>query len=175
MARAYHMSWDGPRGRWVKMYKGQRFTVACSVLGVPATKEGSYQAANAWWAKKKAEIDAARQPVPRPPLPMEELLRAWLPQDIYDDYQKARDYAGYLSPEQERQAVEEIANRHRAMGIKVEVRPHTERGESEEEKQQVLAEAHERAASNTCSEISHSRRDSPRSSRPASCLGSRRR
>src|SRR5262249_17280901 len=43
MPRVYEMSWDAPRGRWVKMYRGERYTVACSVLGAPATKEGSYQ------------------------------------------------------------------------------------------------------------------------------------
>lgn len=39
--------------------------MACSVLGAPATKEGSYQAANDWWRKKRAEIngqEAARHP-----------------------------------------------------------------------------------------------------------------
>jgi len=51
------MSWDGKRGRWAKMFRGQRFTVACSVLGVPATKEASYQAANEWWRKKRAQIE----------------------------------------------------------------------------------------------------------------------
>jgi integrase len=71
------MSWDDKQSRWVKMYKGQRYTVACSVLGVPATKEQSYQAANRWWEAKRAEVDAANRPAPRPPLPLEDLTEAW--------------------------------------------------------------------------------------------------
>src|SRR5262249_51180759 len=139
MARAYHMSWDGPRGRWVKMYKGQRYTVACSVLGVPAAKDASYQAANRWWEAKKAEIDAAARPVPRPTLPMEPVLRASLPEDFYDDYRKARAYVGYPTREQ----LEEIADLHRRAGIPCEVRPPAEGEPSEEERRRVLAEANE--------------------------------
>jgi integrase len=44
------------------MYRGQRYTVACSVLGTPPTKDASYQAANDWWRKKRAEIDGAPLP-----------------------------------------------------------------------------------------------------------------
>lgn len=46
MPRKYEMSWDKKQLRWVKMHKGQRYSVACRVLGVPATVEQSYQAAN---------------------------------------------------------------------------------------------------------------------------------
>jgi integrase len=145
------MSWDGKNRRWLKEYTPpggprKKYAVSCRQLGVPESKDASYQAANRWWEAKKAEVDATYRPVPRPPLPMEDVLRAWLPEDFYDDYQKARAYADYLTPQQERQALEELANRHRALGIKVEVRPPAEGGPSEEEKQQVLAEAHERAA-----------------------------
>jgi integrase len=76
MPRAYEMSWDDKQKRWVKMYKGQRYTVACSVLGAPDTKDGSRVAANNWWKAKRAEIDAKN--VPRPPLPLEDLYRAWV-------------------------------------------------------------------------------------------------
>jgi integrase len=124
------------------MYKGQRYTVACSVLGVPAAKDASYQAANRWWEAKKSEIDAAARPVPRPPLPMEELLRAWVPQNIYADHREARTYAGYPTREQ----LEEIADLHRRAGVPCEVRPPTEGEPSEEEKRRVLAEANELAA-----------------------------
>lgn len=72
MPRKYEMSWDGKQGRWVKMYKGQRYSVACSVLGAPASKERSYQFANLWWDAKKKEIDAAIQAAPRALLPMED-------------------------------------------------------------------------------------------------------
>jgi integrase len=70
------------------MYKGQRFTVACSVLGVPPTKEQSYQAANQWWDAKKAEIDSANRPAQRPRLPLEDIVGAWLghpPDDVTND------------------------------------------------------------------------------------------
>jgi integrase len=145
------MSWDGKNRRWLKEYtppSGQRkkYAVSCRQLGVPESKDASYQAANRWWEAKKAELDAAHRPVPRPPLPMEDVLRAWVPDDFYDDHQKARAYAGYLTPQQERQAVEEVANSFRALGCKVEVRPHPEGEPSEEEKERVRMEAHERAA-----------------------------
>ena len=57
MPRAFEMSWDSAQSRWSNPYRGQRYTVACSILGMPATKEGSYQAANDWWRRKRAEID----------------------------------------------------------------------------------------------------------------------
>jgi integrase len=86
MARSYFMSWDGPRGRWVKMYKGQRFTVACSVLGVPPTKDQSYQAANRWWEAKKAEIDSANRPAPLPMTPLEQTaLAVFKPPEEWED------------------------------------------------------------------------------------------
>jgi integrase len=60
MPRSFEMSWDAAQARWTKMYRGKRYTVACSVLGGPATKEGSYQLANEWWRKKRAEIDGTQ-------------------------------------------------------------------------------------------------------------------
>ena len=56
MPRTYEMSWEQSKVRWVKMFKGQRYTIACATLGVPGTKDGSYQAANEWWTRKKAEL-----------------------------------------------------------------------------------------------------------------------
>jgi integrase len=76
MPRAYEMTWDDRQSRWVKMYKGQRYTVACSVLNAPDTKEGSRVQANQWWKARRAEIDSANKP--RPPLPLEDLYRAWV-------------------------------------------------------------------------------------------------
>jgi integrase len=72
------MSWDSKQARWVKMHKGERYTVSCSALGVPPTKEGSYQAANAWWTIKRAEIDAVSKPARRVPLPLEDVAAASL-------------------------------------------------------------------------------------------------
>src|SRR5438046_297041 len=62
------MSWEGePYLRWVKMHKGVRYRISCADLARlfpdPAvfttyTKEGSVKAANAWWLRKRAELDA---------------------------------------------------------------------------------------------------------------------
>jgi hypothetical protein len=66
MARRYLMSWNARHRRWMKEYKGKKYAVSCRQLGVPETKEASYQAANGWWERKKAEIDAGRQIVRLP-------------------------------------------------------------------------------------------------------------
>lgn len=61
MPKHYEMSWEGsPKNRWVKMYRGARYRVTCQELGAMVfTQEGSYKLANAWWKKKKADIDGA--------------------------------------------------------------------------------------------------------------------
>src|SRR5436309_1160275 len=72
------MTWVPSRRRWTAMHKGQRFWVSCKALGVPETKEDSYQAANAWWIAKRAEIDAASRPPARQPQPLDDLAAAYL-------------------------------------------------------------------------------------------------
>lgn len=58
MPRSEQMSWEGkPNFRWVRMFKGIRYRVTCDELQVPRNKEQSQAAANAWWLRKKAEID----------------------------------------------------------------------------------------------------------------------
>jgi len=57
MPASYLMTWEPKPRRWRKMYQGKLFTVSCRDLGVLETKEASYQAANAWWAGKRAEIE----------------------------------------------------------------------------------------------------------------------
>src|SRR3954451_9092816 len=52
------MTWEPAKARWRKMLKGKVYTVSCEALGTPATKEASYQAANAWWREKLRELDA---------------------------------------------------------------------------------------------------------------------
>lgn len=69
MPRRFHMSpeFRGRHARWRKTYNDQKYVVYCSELGLPEelwTELGSYQAANEWWLKKKAEIDAGVRPVP---------------------------------------------------------------------------------------------------------------
>jgi integrase len=59
MARVYNMTWIPARRGWMKEYRGRKHAISCRQLNAPETKEGSYQAANEWWAKKKAEIDGA--------------------------------------------------------------------------------------------------------------------
>jgi integrase len=73
MARVYQMSWDGKNRRWLKEYRGKKYSVSCRQLNAPETKEGSYQAANAWWINKKKELDDAARPTPRALLPLEDL------------------------------------------------------------------------------------------------------
>jgi integrase len=59
MPRAFEMSWEGaPAFRWVKMYKGTRYRISCAELGAMVwTKEATAKLANAWWEKKRAELD----------------------------------------------------------------------------------------------------------------------
>lgn len=59
-----HMTWEPKPRRWRKVYKGKTYTISCTELGVPETKEGSYQAANAWWDARKSAIDADQPPHP---------------------------------------------------------------------------------------------------------------
>jgi len=60
MPRIYEMSWEGsPNFRWVKMHKGVRHRVSCEELGVPKTRQESYQAANEWWRKQKGVAEKA--------------------------------------------------------------------------------------------------------------------
>src|SRR4051812_48567199 len=49
------MTWEPAKSRWRKMHKGKVYTVSCDALGTP-TKEVSYQAANAWWASRLADL-----------------------------------------------------------------------------------------------------------------------
>jgi integrase len=84
MARTYQMTWVPSRRGWMKEYGGRKYAISCRQLSelmgkpVPETKEGSYQDANAWWAKKKAELDEASKPKIRPLLPMEDTVTALL-------------------------------------------------------------------------------------------------
>jgi integrase len=55
-----YMTWEPAKDRWRKMYKGHVYTISCRELGRPATKEASYQQANAWWKTKQAEIDGVK-------------------------------------------------------------------------------------------------------------------
>lgn len=71
-----YMTWVPARRRWTRMHRGKRFWVSCKALGVPETKEESVHAANAWWIAKQAELDAAGKPVPRQPLPLEDVAGA---------------------------------------------------------------------------------------------------
>lgn len=57
MGRTQNMTWEGhPNYRWVKMYRGKRYRVSCDELGVPRSKDESYQAANHWWKTRLLEI-----------------------------------------------------------------------------------------------------------------------
>jgi integrase len=80
MARKLFMSWIGSQKRWMKMYRGHRYAISCKALGVPATKEASWQAANRWWEAKQAELDRqheAEAVKPGTPQAILRLLQAW--------------------------------------------------------------------------------------------------
>ena len=47
------------RLRWRKLHRGKVYVISCKELGAPPTKEGSYQAANAWGERKRAEIEGS--------------------------------------------------------------------------------------------------------------------
>ena len=64
MPRRYQMTWELAKSRWRKRYRDILYVVSCRQLDVPPSKEASYQAANAWWAAKRAEIDSHRLPHP---------------------------------------------------------------------------------------------------------------
>ena len=68
MARTSLMTWVPQRRRWAKKYKGKMYAVSPQALGVEPTKEASYQAANAWWLRKQAEIDHPPAALPQLPL-----------------------------------------------------------------------------------------------------------
>jgi integrase len=69
------MTWVPSRRRWTRMHKGKRYWISCKALGVPATKEASIHAANAWWTTKQAQLDATEE---SPVHPKEELVAALL-------------------------------------------------------------------------------------------------
>ncbi len=90
-----YMSWVPSRRRWTRMHNGKRFWVSCKALGVPATKEASVQAANAWWTAKQAELDTANRPAPRVPAPMEDIAAAALgaPSDLFGNVRQLLEQA----------------------------------------------------------------------------------
>lgn len=47
----------GDKARWRKWHNGKLYQVTCRELNAPASKAESYQAANAWWGRKRAEIE----------------------------------------------------------------------------------------------------------------------
>src|SRR4051812_36817070 len=71
MPAAYLIAWEPTRRRWWKHDRKTRYVVSCRQLDASETKEGSYQAANAWWLAKKAEVDGKL-----PPRPLAHLLEA---------------------------------------------------------------------------------------------------
>jgi integrase len=79
------MTWEPAKSRWRKMYKSKVYTVTCESLAVPTNKERSYQAANAWWTKKKLELDSNTDPVSHP--------------FIHDELSRRREWARSNDPD----------------------------------------------------------------------------
>src|SRR4051794_10481188 len=59
MSRQQLMHWNSSEARWHKRYRGQSYAVSPRQLGCDRSKEASRIAANLWWERKQAEIDAA--------------------------------------------------------------------------------------------------------------------
>lgn len=64
MSAKFDLTWDQKNRRWRKVFRGKVYTISCRSLNVPENKKDSYQAANAWWLKKEAEIEGTRPPHP---------------------------------------------------------------------------------------------------------------
>ena len=75
MARLYRMTWIANGRRWMKEYRGRKYSVSCRQLGVPENKAESYQAANQWWENKKREIDGQATAPALPAVLMEAMER----------------------------------------------------------------------------------------------------
>ncbi|WP_020474433.1 tyrosine-type recombinase/integrase [Zavarzinella formosa] len=56
MPKKSHMTWVPAGKRWMKKSQGKMYSVSCRQLNCPETREGSIDAANAWWEAKKTEI-----------------------------------------------------------------------------------------------------------------------
>lgn len=52
------MGWDSTKKRWHKRYRGKLYFRSARQLDCEPTKEASRVAANEWWERKQAEIDA---------------------------------------------------------------------------------------------------------------------
>jgi hypothetical protein len=79
------MTWLPKDARWRKWYRQKLYYVTCDTLGMPATKEGSYRAANEWWESKKVELDANAHPRTHP--------------GIQEELERRRDWARQNDPE----------------------------------------------------------------------------
>jgi hypothetical protein len=51
------MTWVPSTKRWTKNHLGKMYAVSCRQLDCPATKEGSWRAANEWWENKLADLE----------------------------------------------------------------------------------------------------------------------
>ncbi len=72
------MTWSALRKGWMKNYRGRMHGISCRQLGVDATKEASWQAANQWWENKRSELDAKIAPPPAPlPVRRWEQIAEW--------------------------------------------------------------------------------------------------
>jgi hypothetical protein len=82
------MTWVPSRRLWRKVYRGKTYTISCRQLRelgydgpdgsmTTDTKEGSYLAANLWWDRKEAELEAERKAAERPPSALEQLALSY--------------------------------------------------------------------------------------------------
>jgi integrase len=84
MARQMLMSWVPARKRWTKKYQGKMYVVSCKALSTPETKDASWRAANAWWVRKQAELDAESTAADAPNLRLASALATLAAIEAYD-------------------------------------------------------------------------------------------
>jgi len=57
MPKKYLMTWVPSSRRWRKVHRGKVYMLSCRQLGLPETKEASWQAANEWWEREQGIAD----------------------------------------------------------------------------------------------------------------------
>ncbi|WP_165073872.1 tyrosine-type recombinase/integrase [Paludisphaera rhizosphaerae] len=85
MPSRYRMTWYPSARRWRKCVKGKWYSVSCKQLGVPETKEASWKAANEWWEREQALVDA--------PSEDDRVAQAVRVKNLVDDFAKLDDQA----------------------------------------------------------------------------------
>ena len=75
MPRQFHMTYVvSQKGGLTKKYKGSMYSVSCKQLDCSASRDASWAAANSWWEKTQAEIDAQAKAAQKPAHPRSDAI-----------------------------------------------------------------------------------------------------